>query len=190
MKIRSATCVWLKLMSEKFDGEREPIRASEIDPEFKREIMKIHGGEKVLRCFQCGTCTSDCPIARFSDSYRPRHIIRMTQLGLRERVLSSDALWLCAACFTCTDRCPQGVEVASVIRVLKNLAAKEGYIPPSFKELGANILQTGYAYKIPESRVKRREALGLPPLPKADSISIGKSLRKVEFMKLKEVKKG
>jgi heterodisulfide reductase subunit C len=111
----------------------------------------------------------------------------MTQLGLRERVLRSDTLWLCAACFTCTDRCPQDVEVANVIRVLRNLAAQEGYMPQVFKDQYASILESGYAYRIPELRLKKREILGLPPLPKGNPISIKKTLRRVNF--LKHVKK-
>jgi heterodisulfide reductase subunit C len=134
----------------------KPIKASEMDPKFKYEISKMRGAEKVMRCFQCGTCTSDCPIARFSETYRPRQIIRMTQLGLRDRVLNSDTLWLCAACFTCTDRCPQDVEVASVIRVLRNLAAEKGIVPQVFKEEASSILESGYAYRIPELRLKKR----------------------------------
>jgi len=170
------------------ETEKKPIKASEIDPKFKYEIAKMPGGEKLMRCFQCGTCTSDCPIARFSDTYRPRQIIRMAQFGLRERVLSSDALWLCAACFTCTDRCPQDVEVASVIRVLRNLAVEKGYIPQVFKEQGACILESGYAYKIPDLRIKKRESLGLPPLPRGNPESIRKTLRKVGFLKCIESK--
>jgi heterodisulfide reductase subunit C len=158
------------------------IKASEMDPKFKYEIAKMHGGEKLMRCFQCGTCTSDCPVARFSDTYRPRQIIRMAQLGLRERVLNSDTLWLCAACFTCTDRCPQDVEVASVIRVLRNLAAEKGCVPQVFKEQTCSILESGYAYKIPELRMKKRESLGLPPLPRGNSESIRKSLQGVGFL--------
>jgi heterodisulfide reductase subunit C len=167
---------------------KEPIKASEINPKFKYEIAKMHGGEKLMRCFQCGTCTSDCPVARFSDTYRPRQIIRMAQLGLKERVLKSDTLWLCAACFTCTDRCPQDVEVASVIRVLRNLAAEEGIVPQVFKEQASSVLESGYAYRIPELRIKKRESLGLPPLPKGNSGSIRKTLRGVEFLKFVEKK--
>jgi heterodisulfide reductase subunit C len=170
------------------ETEQKRIKASEIDPKFKYEIAKMPGGEKLMRCFQCGTCTSDCPIARFSDTYRPRQIIRMAQLGLRERVLSSDTLWLCAACFTCTDRCPQDVEVASVIRVLRNLAAEKGYIPQVFKEQASSILESGYAYKIPELRIKKREPLGLPQLPKGNPESIRKTLCKVSFLKFIEKK--
>ena len=167
---------------------QKTIKPSEINPRFKYEISKMHGGEKLMRCFQCGTCTSDCPIARFSDSYRPRQIIRMTQLGLKDRVLNSDTLWLCAACFTCTDRCPQDVEVASVIRVLRNLAAEEGHIPQVFKDQCASILESGYAYKIPELRLKKRETLGLPPLPKGNPESVRKSLREVHLLKHMEKK--
>jgi heterodisulfide reductase subunit C len=164
------------------------IKSSEIDPKFKYEISKMHGGEKLMRCFQCGTCTSDCPIARFSDTFRPRQIIRMTQLGLKDRVLNSDCLWLCASCFTCTDRCPQDVEVASVIRVLRNLAAEQGHIPQVFKEQCASILESGYAYKIPELRVRKRETSGLPPLPKGNPESIRKSMREVHLLKHMEKK--
>jgi len=56
----------------------------------------------------------------------------------------------------------------SVLRVLKNLAVKEGYIPNVFKELGSNILETGSAYKISEFRIANRKGLGLPALPKTN----------------------
>jgi heterodisulfide reductase subunit C len=165
------------------EATQKTIKPSEIDRKFKYEISKMHGGEKLMRCYQCGTCTSDCPIAKFSDTYRPRQIIRMTQLGLKDRVLRSDTLWLCASCFTCTDRCPQDVEVASVIRVLRNLAAEQGHIPQVFKEQCASILESGYAYKIPELRIKKRETSGLPPLPKGNPESIRKTLREVHLLK-------
>jgi CoB--CoM heterodisulfide reductase subunit C len=161
---------------------QEAIKPDEVDTNFKYELLKLHGGEKLMRCFQCGTCTSDCPIARFSDTYRPRQIIRMAQLGLKNKVLDSETLWLCASCFTCTDRCPQDVEVASVIRVLRNLAAEQGHIPPVFKEECSSILESGYAYRIPELRLKKRESLGLPPLPKGNPESLDKTLRGVGFL--------
>jgi heterodisulfide reductase subunit C len=112
----------------------------------------------------------------------------MAQLGLKDRVLNSDTLWLCAACYTCTDRCPQDVEVASVIRVLRNLAAEEGHIPQVFKDQCASILESGYAYRIPELRLKKRENLGLPPLPKGNPESIRKTLREVHLLRHAERK--
>ena len=106
----------------------------------------------------------------------------MAQLGLKDRVLNSDTLWLCAACFTCTDRCPQDAEVASVIRVFRNLAAEKGCFPQVFKDQAASLLESGYAYKIPELRVKKRESQGLPPLPKGNPENVRKTLKGVKFI--------
>ncbi|MBC7130540.1 4Fe-4S dicluster domain-containing protein [Candidatus Bathyarchaeota archaeon] len=151
------------------------IKAEEMDPKFKYQISKIHGAEKIMLCFQCGTCTADCPIARFSDFYKPRRIARMVQLGLKDRLLSDDALWLCSACFTCVDHCPQGVEIAGIVRALRNLAVKERKkLPLVYAELAKNILKTGFVYEIPESRLQKRVAQGLPPLPRPNVDHISK----------------
>ena len=145
-----------------------------LDPKFKYEIAKITGVEKLKFCFQCGTCTADCPIARFSEVYHPRKMMRMTQLGMKERLLNSEALWLCAACFTCVDHCPQGVDLAGVVRALRNMAVKERIIPQVFRELMDNIQKTGYAYKIPSFRLKKRAEKNLPKLPKANTKDVEK----------------
>jgi heterodisulfide reductase subunit C len=110
----------------------------------------------------------------------------MAQLGLKERVLKSETLWLCASCFTCTDRCPQDIEVASIIRVLRNLAAKQGIFPTVIKEQTLSVLKSGYAYKIPELRKRKRLHLDLPPLPKSDPEKIQKILKKTGIKKLIE----
>ena len=153
---------------------RREIRMGDFDPKFKCEISKVPGFEKLRLCFQRGTCTADCPIARFSDVYHPRRLMRMTQLGMKDRVLGSEALWLCAACFTCVDHCPQGVDIAGVVRALRNMAVKENIVPQVFRELTANILKTGYAYRIPELRLKKRVERGLPDLPEANTDDVAR----------------
>lgn len=157
------------------------IKADELDPKFKYEMSKIHGAENLMVCFQCGTCTADCPISRFSEFYRPRKIARMVQLGLKERLLSDGALWLCSTCFTCVDHCPQGVEIAGIVRALRNLAVKEKKMMPLVSsELATSILKSGYAlilgrtYEFPESKLKKRERLGLPSLPKPNLADLKK----------------
>ncbi len=163
-------------MAEKTEAPKKDVTPLKLDPSFKYEVMKEHDGETLKICFQCGSCTSSCPTARFSDSYRPRTILRLSQLGIREKVLPSPTLWLCTACFTCTDRCPQGVEVASILRVLRNLAVNKGQVPEVFTMLASNIYETGYAYKISELRQRKRAELGLPPLPKASLDKVDKLL--------------
>jgi heterodisulfide reductase subunit C len=150
------------------------LKVSDIDPKFKYEVSKVPGAENVLLCFQCGTCTADCPIARFNDFYRPRKLIRMVQLGLKNMLLSNEVIWLCSTCFTCIDHCPQDVGIADTVRVLRNLTAKEGKMPVVYRELASNILKTGYSYIIPELRRKKREKAGLPSLPKTNIESLAK----------------
>jgi len=165
------------------------VKTTDMDPKFKYEISKIPGAEKIMLCFQCGTCTADCPIARFDDFYRPRKLIRMTQLGLKDKLLSNDVIWLCSTCFTCIDHCPQDVGIASIVRALRNLSVKERDMPVVYKELASNIRKTGYAYMIPGLRLKKREEKELPSLPKAnlenlmklfDITGLSKMLERVE----------
>jgi len=163
-----------KETQEKEKTKETVLEVSDIDPKFKYEISKLPGAEKVMLCFQCGTCTADCPIARFDDFYRPRKLIRMVQLGLKDRLLSNEVIWLCSTCFTCIDHCPQDVGIASIVRALRNLTVKEGEMPVVYKELASNIRKTGYAYMIPGLRLKNREKQGLPTLPKANLESMAK----------------
>ena len=149
-------------------GKEMMVKVRDIDPKFKYDISKFPGAEKVMLCFQCGICTADCPIARFNDFYRPRKLIRMVQLGLKKRLLLNDVLWLCSTCFTCVDHCPQDVGVVNIVRVLRNLTVKEGEMPDVYRHLASSILKTGYAYKIPDSRIKRRVSDELPLLPEVN----------------------
>jgi len=162
------------------------LKTTDMDPKFKYEISRIPGAEKIMLCFQCGTCTADCPIARFTDSYRPRRLVRMIQLGLRDRALSDDSIWLCTSCFTCVDHCPQDVGTADVVRALRNLAVKERPMPRVYKELSSAILKTGYAYDIPQLRLRKREEQGLPPLPRGDVESVRKLFKVTSFSKIVE----
>ncbi len=175
-------------MSEKKSSNQHnvsrTIKTHNLDPKLKYEISKIPGAEKLKLCFQCGTCTADCPIARFSEFYNPRKLIRLTLLGMKDRVLSSDAIWLCAACFTCVDHCPQGVNIASVLRALRNLAVREGFVPQVFIEITRNIKLTGCAYRIPELRLKKRIEKGLPPLPSTNIQAVEKLLDLLEVSNL------
>jgi len=158
-----------------------------VDPKFKHDIMKMPGAERIHFCFQCGTCTADCVIARFSDFYKPRKIARMVQLGLKERLLSNDELWLCTTCFTCVDHCPQGVEVSSIVQALRNMSVEERRrMPRVYKAFALNVLKSGYVYLMPESRLKRREAEGLPPLPKSKVEDVAKLFESTGFSEILE----
>ena len=91
---------------------------------FIEEIEKT-SGQRVNDCYQCGMCTGGCPVTFYMD-YPPSQIIRMVQLGMREKVLSSKTIWVCASCYTCTTRCPKEVDLAEVMDTLRQMAHQEG----------------------------------------------------------------
>lgn len=111
-----------------------PKSIDELDPQFKYEVADQPGGENIKSCFACGVCTGGCPVSDIDSSYDPRKIIRMILLGMKERVLSSDFIWLCSLCNTCSFICPQNVRFSETMEVLRDMAVKEGYVDPSFPQ--------------------------------------------------------
>ena len=103
------------------------IELDKADADFKYEVASKPGAENIKKCFSCGTCTGACPVFRVESEYNPRKIIRMILLGLREEVLSSKIIWLCSGCHACTAHCPQEVNFADVMTVLRDMAIAEGY---------------------------------------------------------------
>jgi heterodisulfide reductase subunit C len=104
-----------------------PIKTWELDQNFKTEILNEPGGEHLTACYQCSTCTLGCPISEIIPSYTPRRFIQMSLLGMREQVLTSPDLWICAICQTCTARCPQNVVVGDVLSAIRRIAEKEAH---------------------------------------------------------------
>jgi heterodisulfide reductase subunit C len=154
----------------------EPVETIRLDPQFKYEIAKEPGGESLKFCFQCGKCTASCPVRRLEEVYKPRQIIRAALLGLRKIVLSSDVIWLCATCFSCTERCPQGVKLTDVMQAIRNIAVKEGYIHQFFKAQGQMITNFGRIFEDEEYINELRDDLGLPPLEKVNINELTKIL--------------
>ena len=113
-------------LSSEAAEEVTPLGLS-FDPDFKREIEQICG-ENVLECYQCGECTGGCPAA-FAMDISPNQVMRMAQLGMRDDVLSSSAIWLCAGCETCATRCPRGVGLSKVMDACRQIAVKSGIEP-------------------------------------------------------------
>ena len=61
--------------------------------------------------------------------YTPNQVIRMVQLGMKDELLKSNTIWICASCSTCSTRCPCNVEVAHVMESLRIMAGRSGTAP-------------------------------------------------------------
>lgn len=82
--------------------------ATRVDPTLLKEL-KEYGAVGVEKCFNCGNCTAICPLT--SDEYAfPRNMIRMVQIGQREKMTQSLDPWLCYYCGDCSVTCPKGAE--------------------------------------------------------------------------------
>ncbi|HEU19511.1 MAG TPA: heterodisulfide reductase [Deltaproteobacteria bacterium] len=91
---------------------------------FLEEVNRRIDGVPIQRCYHCRKCTAGCPIA-FAMEYNPNKIIRMIQNGKKADVLNSSTIWLCASCETCVTRCPNDVDIARMMDVLREMAIEE-----------------------------------------------------------------
>jgi len=112
-----------------------------MEPEnkyFKDRVTEL-SGENVDLCFQCGACSSGCPMTQEMD-YLPSKIIRMVQLGLEE-ALESKTIWVCTTCFNCEVHCPRGIDIANVMEALRQLVLRKKYNRVSLDELSPEELR-------------------------------------------------
>lgn len=94
-------------------------------PDLLASLVGLRGGERVVACYQCGTCSGSCPTAPEMD-YNPRRLLHMLRLGLGDRVLRSRAIWLCTSCYSCTARCPREIKITDAMITLRGLAVEQG----------------------------------------------------------------
>jgi len=101
------------------------VEAPVVKTSFIDEVCSVPGGEAIRSCIQCGICTGSCPTANNWD-YPPRQVIAMVRAGFREDLLSSNSMWFCASCYTCTVRCPRDIKPADIMHALEVLAVRSG----------------------------------------------------------------
>jgi len=115
-------------------------------------------------CIQCGKCVGGCPSGRRT-AWRVRKIFEEIRLGLRERVFSDADLWNCTTCYTCQERCPRGVHTTDIVRVVRNLAVKYGYMKENHRRVCKYFINYGHAVPINDEVRKIRKDLGLAETP-------------------------
>jgi heterodisulfide reductase subunit C len=97
-----------------------------IDMEFVHQINAL-SEQTIQLCYHCHKCTAGCPVAD-EMTYGPDRVLRMVQLGEKERLLTSHDIWICASCETCGTRCPNDIDIARVMDALRQMAVAEGAV--------------------------------------------------------------
>ena len=93
------------------------------------EQLEAAGPFHTSACYQCRKCTNGCPVGFAMDLY-PDEVIRLVIMGLAQPVLTCHTIWVCAACETCTTRCPNEVKIAELMDCLKEMAVEKGISSP------------------------------------------------------------
>ena len=162
-----------------------PIHDAEVDNSFKYDVADQVGGEGLLHCLKCGACSGGCPVSSVID-YRPRNVLGHVLLGLKDEVLSGEDIWLCAACFTCEERCVQQVNFTDVVTILRNMASRKGNAAPGYIKMAKMVLENGRVTTRTSLVDKMREKLGLPPIQDPDVEQLGKIMRSAGMMEVFE----
>ena len=115
------------------------------DAAFTAEV-EAHSGQNVSTCYQCGNCTAGCP-AGFVYDLQASQIMRAVQLGLKDMVLDSKSIWMCLSCSTCSQRCPNNIDVGGVMETLRHMARQEGRVTvPKVEKFWWSFLDTVRAF--------------------------------------------
>ena len=143
--------------------DKELLTDANRDPDFTAEFIDS-GIETVKHCFQCGTCSGSCPSGRRTP-YKVRQIVRKCLFGLKEEVITDDALWMCTTCYTCQERCLRSVKIVEIIKKARNIAAHAGYMAKPHKMTGVFVMNTGHGVPINDATKALRAKIGLPEIP-------------------------
>ncbi len=178
------------------------IKSNPLKNDFYKNLISVSSSD-INMCFQCGKCSSGCPVSYAMD-INPTQVIHLARLGQKEKLLKSKAIWLCASCETCTTRCPHKVDIAGVMNSLRILALKEKVEPgvPEIPIFAKSMLTTIKAFgrtfelgfigllKLKTGNIKKDLFLGIKMLIKGKlkllpSISKPREIKKI-FTKIKQ----
>lgn len=91
-----------------------------------RETVMEAVGDELMACYQCYKCSAGCPVS-FAMDMLPHQIIRAVVLNQKHQALASRTIWTCASCETCTTRCPNEIDIAKVMDVLRQISMEGGH---------------------------------------------------------------
>lgn len=115
---------------------------AKINPEFAHELFK-YGNNDFHACYNCGNCTAVCSLSDEQNSF-PRKMVRLSVLGLEDKITSSLDPWLCYYCGDCATTCPREANPGELMMSLRRwLTAKYDWTGLSgllYKSLPATIL--------------------------------------------------
>jgi heterodisulfide reductase subunit C len=147
------------------------------------EIKKYFDVKFLKKCYSCGACNNDCPVAKIT-KFDPNELVGKILDGKIDEVIEDPIIWSCLDCYVCYELCPMRVGLVDVFTTLRNLAREKGYITKGFKGEFESFKKMGTVAMFSHSARKR---VGLESAkPQLDDLKI--LINKIE--KEKEMEEG
>ena len=142
----------------------EGEQAADFAVDFFDKLVAAPGGDQFLGCMQCGACSGSCPLG-YAMEYPPRKIIAEAAAGNIEKLASNASVWMCVGCYTCSFRCPRGIELTDVLwPALRDYAMQADCpLPSELQETFKNIYKYGNSLgQSPRRRMDWAKDLDVP----------------------------
>ena len=120
-------------------NQQSPARAADELSTTLADLVHERTGTSPQDCYQCGRCAAGCPQNVTGEmDISPTRIMHLLQLEAAfagepeqagqyaRQALTAETPWLCAGCQACTTRCPQGVDIAGTMDVLRQEGLQRG----------------------------------------------------------------
>jgi len=108
---------------------------------------------EINNCYACGSCLSECPVNRATDSLHPRTMVRLVAYGLIDELVNSPEIWYCISCGRCDQACPMIVRPARLIAAIRQEAYNSLVLAPE--------VERGLRSVYSQLHRVRRQVLGL-----------------------------
>ena len=144
---------------------------SDTDLNFRNWLLDQPEGKTLLRCYQCGRCTSACPVADIEPAFNPRLFLQKILLS-DELIAEEQLVWNCLTCEQCEVHCPEHVKIPHILILAKVRGLMKGNVPAAALDRAKTIVSQGRSLPVSPPMLKTREKMGLPDLgtPPMDQI--------------------
>ena len=117
------------------------------DPNLLNEIRE-YGHFDNNACYQCGSCTVVCDLAKDSASF-PRKMLQYGLFGLRKVLRGSIEPWICYYCGDCATTCPRETEPGEAMMTLRRwLTAQYDWTGLSAKMYKSKLWELGALFAV------------------------------------------
>ncbi|ADN50085.1 Heterodisulfide reductase subunit C [Vulcanisaeta distributa DSM 14429] len=91
------------------------MKMAVANPTLKEELLRFEPTASL--CYQCGTCTTVCPMSEFG--LNTRLVMKLANLGVINDWVRK-VIWLCTGCGLCQENCPNEIRIPNVIRFIRS----------------------------------------------------------------------